>query len=234
LSDSSWKYTSETRIQDHSAKYYEHERYRGNGLKYCIYTIEKFGELNGKICDVGCGTGILSRLYPTKDITGIDISAGMLQFHLGNHVQGSVCDMPFNDHEFDMVIGRSILHHLPNPQKALFEFRRVLKPGGKLLLWETNKSWLATLVRRFTQHGDRFSEYHTAFKSLPNMVSCLFKVTNVSYEGFLAYPLFGFPDIINFNLPKFMLNPIVFIDELLSKTPVSKHVSFAVRIISEK
>ena len=228
---------NEIEVQDHVADYYVEKRYKGMGLKYHFKVIKEM--MNGicehlKILDVGCGTGILSNLYPNYEITGIDMSDGMLKHHKGNHLKGSAEDIPFCSGMFDVVFCRSVLHHLPNPEKALSEIIRVLKPGGKFVCWETNKSWIANIVRRFTQHGDHFSEYHTAFSNLPSLVNKYFHSMEVKYQGYLGYPIYGFPDIIPIHhFFPCCFKPIMFLDEMLSHSPLKK-LGFAVMIKAVK
>jgi SAM-dependent methyltransferase len=47
-------------------------------------------------------------------------------------VRADAEDLPFEDETFDLVLGHAVLHHLPSPEAALAEFRRVLVPGGTL------------------------------------------------------------------------------------------------------
>lgn len=225
-------FDSEMQTQATSSKYYEEKRYKGNGLLYHTHVIRNMlGDIQGKTLDVGCGTGIISKLYPDKDIVGIDPCPEMLKYHAGNCHKATVENMPFNSNLFDNVICRSVLHHLPKPMIALAECFRVLKPNGKIFVWETNKSWLATLIRKRTQHGGRFSEYHTAFKNLPDLIGGFFTIDEIKYEGFTAYPLLGFPDIKEFVVK----DPFRFIrlDEALSNSPFKK-LSFAIRIKAHK
>ncbi len=115
---------------------------------------------------------------------------------------------------------------------------RILKPGGKLVLWETNKSWLAQIIRRTAQSHDRFSDTHSSFADLPFLVAEHFAVRQVRYQGYLAYPLFGFPDVTNF--AKYMpLKSWVFwatfkLDEFLGRLPLIRKMAFAVRIRAQK
>lgn len=228
---------SEIDVQNHVADYYVEKRYKGIGLKYHSEIIkEMMGGINGRILDVGCGMGIIHDLFPGHDITGIDCSPGMLRHHKGKYLLASATKIPFPDGAMDSVVCRSVLHHLENPSMALKEIVRVLKPGGKFVCWETNKSWLATLVRRFTQHGDRFSEYHTAFDNLPELIGSYFGKENirVKYQGFMAYPAFGFPDIVDCGrFLRFAWNPLMWFDEMLSYSPLKK-LGFAVMIKGTK
>lgn len=227
---------SEQEVQDHVSDYYADIRYQGYGLKYHTHVIQGLMDgSSGKILDVGCGTGIIRDLYPENDITGIDISPGMLKYHKGKFVQGSADNMPFDNNSFDFIVCRSLLHHLPDAEAGLIEMKRVLRPGGKIVMWETNKSWLAEAIRKRTQHGDHFSEFHTSFSDLPALVSEYFSVQGIKFEGFLAYGLWGFPDIVNFSrfIPHCLYKASIQLDEILSHTLLKK-LAFAVRIKARK
>ena len=94
------------------------------------------------VLDVGCGTGWfaagLERALPAVSVIGVDLSEGMLgkarQAGASNLVQGDGTKLPFADDSVDIVVGRGVLHHLPEPSLALAEWRRVLRPTGALVL----------------------------------------------------------------------------------------------------
>ena len=94
------------------------------------------------VLDVGCGTGWfaagLQRAAPEVDVFGLDLSSGMLgrarEAGAANLIQGDATNLPLADDSIDLVVGRGVLHHLPEPPAALIEWRRVLKPGGALVL----------------------------------------------------------------------------------------------------
>jgi SAM-dependent methyltransferase len=89
--------------------------------------------LNSKrVLDVGSGRGYLQDVVP--DFTGLDISSTAARFYHKRFVLGSATAMPFRDGEFDAIWSIWVLEHIPNPEAALSEMRRVLKPGGMLLL----------------------------------------------------------------------------------------------------
>jgi SAM-dependent methyltransferase len=75
------------------------------------------------------------------DAVCTDISPGMLDAlqanadRLGLDVTTVTCDaeaLPFEDASFDLVFGHAVLHHLPDLDRAFGEFRRMLRPGGRL------------------------------------------------------------------------------------------------------
>jgi ubiquinone/menaquinone biosynthesis C-methylase UbiE len=95
--------------------------------------------------EIGSGTGYFSlnllQLGAIERLTATDISAGMLK-RLATTAEGlgleaetvetEAEELPFEDESFDLVFGHAVLHHLPDLDRAFGEFRRVLRPGGRL------------------------------------------------------------------------------------------------------
>ena len=102
------------------------------------------GDVAGlRILDAGCGSGPLFAALRDRGaiVTGFDKSAGMVELarrRLGDDADLQVADLgsplPFPDGEFDDVIASLVLHYLEDWAPALAELRRVLKPGGRLLV----------------------------------------------------------------------------------------------------
>jgi ubiquinone/menaquinone biosynthesis C-methylase UbiE/DNA-binding MarR family transcriptional regulator len=94
--------------------------------------------------DLGCGTGQVSQwLAPFSDrIIAVDSSKEMLRaarerLSGQRHVdirQGSLEKLPIDAGELDVALLLLVLHHLPEPKRALAEAARTLKPGGRLLV----------------------------------------------------------------------------------------------------
>ena len=230
----------ESAVQDHSAAYYD-QRYTGWGRRYHTRLVQYLlRDASGYVLDAGCGTGFASQVRPDLNMLGIDISHGMLAKHPGQNQWMDVQQMTFERRWFDFILCRSLLHHLPDHQQGLSEMRRVLKPGGKVAFLETNQSWLATQVRKRTQHGDRFSAFHRSFKDteLIRDIERYFVVDEVRYEGFLQYPIYGFPDILD--IAKYVpLNRFVYpltgmVDSWLSQVPMLRRLSWALLIRAHK
>jgi len=224
--------TDEKLVQDYTSKWYQ-QRYSGTGFLYHSRIVTdmlngikfKDGRSSDKVLDVGCGTGFVSQLYPNFDITGVDISDGMLERNPYKWVKGSAEAIPFPDNHFDFVVCRSLLHHLDDPRVGLREMRRVLKPGGHWVCWDPNHNALYELVRHLFQRTDRFSHLHHSFNAeeLFSMVEEEgFKITEKKYIGYLSYPSLGFPDIINTRIPTWLGRKIMALDELISKTPLKR------------
>ena len=103
------------------------QRYRD--MQFEKYRIMLSGlNLKGKILDHGCGTGLLSE-FLKRDLIGCDSSKEMLKIR----GSGDLCDvekLPYKKAEFDFVLSFSVLMNSSNPEKALKEIKRVLKPNG--------------------------------------------------------------------------------------------------------
>ena len=100
----------------------------------------------GRVLEIGAGTGFfvlnLMQAGLTSSAVVTDISPGMVEVAvrngaaLGLDVSGRVADaesLPFEDGEFDLVIGHAVLHHIPDVELALREVLRVLRPGGRFV-----------------------------------------------------------------------------------------------------
>lgn len=112
---------------------------------------EELGGEKLKILDVGTGNGSLALLLARMghDVVGIDISEGMLSVARKKAKErgvnpdlriGDAESLDFEDECFDAVVSRIVLWTLPHPDKAISEWGRVLKPGGKVYTFETD-SW---------------------------------------------------------------------------------------------
>jgi len=101
----------------------------------------------GVLLDVGCGDGRLCWRYHAcapKDYIGVDVAPGLLETvsaKTGGRARTVLAvaeDLGLPDESVDMVICSEALEHLPEPQTALAEFNRVLKPNGRILIQSPN------------------------------------------------------------------------------------------------
>lgn len=98
----------------------------------------------GEILIAGIGTGLdIPHLPPQHRYVGIDLTRAMLakaqRRITGNHirlVQGDVQRLPFPDARFDTVVLHLILAVVPEPKACLAEAARVLKPGGRIIVFD--------------------------------------------------------------------------------------------------
>jgi phosphatidylethanolamine/phosphatidyl-N-methylethanolamine N-methyltransferase len=108
--------------------------------------IQATNKIGGRVLEVGVGTGISLPLYaPNVRIFGTDISEAMLkkaeqrvaQSRLKNIEGLAVMDaenLEFPDNSFDVVMAQYVVTAVPNPEAALDEFARVVRPGGELII----------------------------------------------------------------------------------------------------
>ncbi|HUZ71481.1 MAG TPA: class I SAM-dependent methyltransferase [Stellaceae bacterium] len=113
------------------------------GRRAAIAAAERVG---GRILEVGVGTGIsLPGYSPRHRIVGIDLSEAMLRkaqervetLRLGNVERLEVMDaehLSFPDASFDVVVAHYVVSTVPNPEAALDEFARTLRPGGEIVI----------------------------------------------------------------------------------------------------
>jgi ubiquinone/menaquinone biosynthesis C-methylase UbiE len=120
----------------------------------------------GDALEVAIGTGLNLPLYASDvRLTGLDLSGGMLQIardrarELGREVdlrEGDAHELPFPDESFDSVVCTFSLCNIPDVDRALAEMKRVLKPGGRLLLADHIRSaakpvfWIQKLIEFFS------------------------------------------------------------------------------------
>ena len=107
----------------------------------------EFGERPIRVLDVGCGTGVFAskirQALPNSQVWGIDLVRGMLakgaerwKRHADGvqPIQADSERLPFGSGSFDVVTCANSFHHYPHQERAVQEMRRVLKPGGRLML----------------------------------------------------------------------------------------------------
>jgi len=146
-----------------------YERGRGHGYHQMIDDLEvqvtaPFAR-DARVLELGCGTGlILARVAEVaKEAVGIDLSEGMAQRAkdrgLDVHI-GSVCDLPFEDDQFDLAYSFKVLAHVPDIDSAVREAARVIRPGGHLLL-EFYNPWSLRYLAKKAAGPQRIGEDRT-------------------------------------------------------------------------
>ncbi|MCI0378962.1 MAG: class I SAM-dependent methyltransferase [Gemmataceae bacterium] len=153
--------------------------YRSNPLqdRFNAQMLDRFLQIlqvppDSYVLDAGCGIGYhtLSLARHGYRCLGVDISEAVLEKARGNAAKIGLAQrvafqcqkleaLDFADSTFDFVHCRGVLMHIPHWDKALAELCRVLKPGGKMLLLESNsaavETWLVRGIRKIKKTVSR-------------------------------------------------------------------------------
>mgnify|MGYP003693889759 CR=1 FL=1 len=114
-----------------------------------------------RILDVGCGTGAnLALLSEFGEAEGVDVSPDALAFcrkrGLENVRLGAAESPPWEDDEFDLVTAFDVVEHMDDDVAGLREMRRVLRPGGRLLLFVPTFMFLWGVQDEVSNHRRRY------------------------------------------------------------------------------
>jgi SAM-dependent methyltransferase len=120
------------------------------------------GKLRPRILDVGCGTGAnLQMLAEFGAAEGVDVSPEALEFcrarGLAKVKQGAAENLPFADASFDLVTGLDVVEHLDDDIAGLREMQRVLRPGGRAVLFVPAFMFLWGVQDDISNHRRRYT-----------------------------------------------------------------------------
>lgn len=100
---------------------------------------------DSRVLEVGCGSGdlMISLRGIAGLVAGVDLSAAGLGIARGRGLVSCALaeTLPFPDGSFDAVVGQHLIEHLPDAASALTEWRRVLRPGGRVVLVTPNADY---------------------------------------------------------------------------------------------
>lgn len=137
-------------------------------------------EFKGRLLDIGCGIGEFLKWYPNS--CGIDTNKFLIEYCKERGIKcsyGSAYKIPFKNSTFGTVLCSHLMEHLKTPEKAVKEFRRVLKKGGRLVI----------IVP--TEGGFKRDRTHVKFWNKENIEPFLEK------HGFKIRKLSYFPGMLN-------------------------------------
>jgi ubiquinone/menaquinone biosynthesis C-methylase UbiE len=174
------------------------------------------------------------------EVTGIDLSDGMLEraksnaqnMRLGiDFFYGDAEILPFDDCAFDLVVNKYLLWTLPRPSTAVLEWKRILKPGGRVLAIDGNwfdsrpdrcikrlvSDWSARFMKK-NQHYLIFKNHYQSIRNFlplyngisPKNVSALF--SEMGFVNTAVNPLL--------EVHKFQKNRYSLMQRLLDDTPI--------------
>jgi arsenite methyltransferase len=148
---------------------------------------EALGAVPGdRVLDAGCGPGFyvaetLERVGPEGSVVGVDASEPMLALaakrceghdNVGFE-QGDVTSLPVADADFDRALSVQVLEYVADIPAALRELLRVLRPGGRVLIWDVDwatVSWHSDDPARMQRFLAAWDE-HLADPTLPRTLS---------------------------------------------------------------
>ncbi len=126
-------------LYDLFEKVYNGKVYSGTGAK-----VAEFIEPTDTVLECACGTGAISIYIAQRcrRLIATDFAAGMLRQaekkcrKFGNVIvrRADITALKCKDNRFDKVVAGNVIHLLPNPELALHELERVVKPGGRIII----------------------------------------------------------------------------------------------------
>ncbi len=143
-----------------------------------------------RILDAGCGSGRnMVDLVPLGTVTGVELSATSVRLarerNVGEVIEGSVLETPFDADSFDLAVSLDVIEHLEDDLAALRELRRVVSPGGALLVTVPAYQWLWSGHDVINHHHRRYTR-----RSLQVVAEQAgWKQTRTSYFNSLLLPV---------------------------------------------
>lgn len=197
------------------------------------------------VIDVGCGVGILLEELVTRytRVYGLDISPESLALieipssSLRGLVVGDGEHLPYRSAAFDAVVLRGALHHIPDVDQALREFRRVLKPGGTLLMVEPCGDHALIRWGRgcLSKHKERYFQSEEMMGYLQQNGFRVLTLQRCAYVGFALTYLFRGP-LSKLKRPAWIyrmcVNIFTLLDAALPFVPVIRRFNLGIIAVS--
>jgi 2-polyprenyl-3-methyl-5-hydroxy-6-metoxy-1,4-benzoquinol methylase len=178
------------------------------------------------LLDAGSGGGHFSAAACDRGakVTSLDVGQHLLDQVASRcnstRVLGSVLEIPFDDGWFDVVLSTEVIEHTPDPEGALAELARVVRPGGCLLVTAPNKLWQPIVRAATTLRLRHYSGYE-------NFLWARHARNVVASHGLVVERFVGFNVLPVFQKP---FEPfLAATDRLLGSALPSAFVNYAVR-----
>lgn len=146
------------------------------------------GSQTRRILDVGCGTGtMLTYLASFGKAEGVDIDEEAIGYCRDRGLQnvrlGEASSLPFGDGSFDLVTALDVVEHLDDDVAAFREMKRVLRPGGQILVTVPAHRFLWGDQDEVNMHKRRYS----ARELRDRLVESGFDVLRISYMNAILF-----------------------------------------------
>lgn len=163
-----------------------------------------FLPLGRRVLDVGCGEGAtLLHLGAPEGAVGVDLFEDKVAFARAQlpgcrFVTASAEALPFADGDFDHVLVRDVIHHVPEPARLLTECHRVLAPGGRIDVLEPCRYNPLIFLHAVMNRAER-GELRSTMEFLSGLVGRRFEgVTTARFQPMpihrvVFHPVLGWP-----------------------------------------
>ncbi len=176
-------------LQTHGAED-RHWWYRGRRIVLARAIADLQLPRPARILDAGCGSGRnMVELAQRGTVTGVELSTTSVSLargrNVGDVIEGSVLEMPFDADSFELAVSLDVIEHLSDDLDALRELRRVVSPGGSLLVTVPAYQWLWSGHDEINHHHRRYTR-----RSLQRVAEQAgWKQTRTTYFNSLLLPV---------------------------------------------
>jgi SAM-dependent methyltransferase len=153
--------------KDYEIKYHmlEDKHWWFEARRDMIVRLLKNDDKSVKILEVGCSGGVLIgvlRRIGYKNVLGVDISEDAIDLckrkNMSDVFVMDATKLKFENEQFDIVITSDLLEHIKDEEMAISEWHRILKPGGKLIVFVPAFGFLWSKHDEANQHYRRYSK----------------------------------------------------------------------------
>jgi ubiquinone/menaquinone biosynthesis C-methylase UbiE len=179
------------------------------------------GNKSSKILDIGCAGGHLLNFLKKrgfKNLYGVDISETAIKETKSKGIQNATVqdsiNTNFKENTFDFIIASDILEHIKEDSKAIEEYQRILKKGGKLIVFVPAFRFLWSEHDEICHHFRRYKK-----QELKELISNKLQIKRISFWNFTLFPIISIVKIIYSIINKKS-------DQLYKTNPISNKILY--------